>query len=89
MKIVNDNYLYAKLAKFIDDKAKLSEDKIPDLIDILGDEDKAKEVVEAAKASMGRTLMFLFLITLFVNLSSFLFTCSCSYLQDRIYPQLT
>lgn len=50
MKIVNDNYLYAKLAKFIEDKAKLSEDKIPDLIDILGDEDKAKEVVEAAKA---------------------------------------
>ncbi|OAY47936.1 nucleolar protein 56 [Manihot esculenta] len=56
VKIVNDNYLYAKLAKFIDDKAKLSEDKIPDLIDILGDEDKAKEVVEAAKASMGQDL---------------------------------
>ncbi|KAF9671685.1 hypothetical protein SADUNF_Sadunf12G0073300 [Salix dunnii] len=55
-KIVNDNYLYAKLAKFIDDKSKLSEDKIPELTDILGDEDKAKEVVEAAKASMGQDL---------------------------------
>ncbi|EEF51815.1 nucleolar protein 56 [Ricinus communis] len=56
VKIVNDNYLYAKLAKFIEDKAKLSEEKIPELTDILGDEDKAKEVVEAAKASMGQDL---------------------------------
>ncbi|KAI5562893.1 hypothetical protein BDE02_15G080600 [Populus trichocarpa] len=55
-KIVNDNYLYAKLAKFIDDKSKLSEDKLPELTDLLGDEDKAKEVVEAAKASMGQDL---------------------------------
>ncbi|KAF5730937.1 putative nucleolar protein nop56 [Tripterygium wilfordii] len=56
VKIVNDNYLYAKTAKFIEDKAKLSEEKIPELTDILGDEDKAKEVVEAAKASMGQDL---------------------------------
>lgn len=56
VKIVNDNYLYAKLAKFIEDKAKLSEDQVPELTDILGDEDKAKEVVEAAKASMGQDL---------------------------------
>jgi len=59
VKIVNDNYLYAKVAKFIEDKAKLAEDKIPALTDIVGDEDKAKEIVEAAKASMGRILIFL------------------------------
>lgn len=64
MKIVNDNYLYAKLAKFIEDKAKLSEDKIPELTDILGDEEKAKEVVEAAKASMGRIIISIFLMIL-------------------------
>ncbi|CAK7336674.1 unnamed protein product [Dovyalis caffra] len=56
VKIVNDNYLYAKLAKFIDDKSKLAEDKLPELTDIIGDEDKAKEIVEAAKASMGQDL---------------------------------
>jgi nucleolar protein 56 len=53
VKIVNDNYLYAKIAKFIEDKSNLTEEHIPKLADILGDEDKAKEVVEAAKASMG------------------------------------
>ncbi|KAI3785849.1 hypothetical protein L1987_44975 [Smallanthus sonchifolius] len=56
VKIVNDNYLYAKLAKFIEDKSELSEDKLEGLVEILGDEDKAKEVIEAAKASMGQDL---------------------------------
>ncbi|KAI3727034.1 hypothetical protein L1987_66842 [Smallanthus sonchifolius] len=56
VKIVNDNYLYAKLAKFIEDKSELSEDKLEGLVEILGDEDKANEVIEAAKASMGQDL---------------------------------
>lgn len=54
MKIINDNYLYAKVAKYVEDKAQLSEDKLSGLTDIVGDEDKAKEIIEAAKASMGR-----------------------------------
>lgn len=56
VKIVNDNYLYCKVAKFIEDKSKLAEDKIESLTDLVGDEDKAKEIVEAAKASMGQDL---------------------------------
>jgi nucleolar protein 56 len=56
VKIVNDNYLYAKVSKLIEDKSKLSDEHIPALTDILGDEDKAKEVVEAGKASMGQDL---------------------------------
>ncbi|CAD6203644.1 unnamed protein product [Miscanthus lutarioriparius] len=56
VKIVNDNYLYAKLAKFILNKSDLAEKDIPALADIVGDEDKAKEIVEAAKASMGQDL---------------------------------
>ncbi|CAL0306757.1 unnamed protein product [Lupinus luteus] len=56
VKIVNDNYLYAKLTKFIQDKSKLTEDSISDLTDIVGDEDKAKEIVDAAKSSMGQDL---------------------------------
>ncbi|XP_019198634.1 PREDICTED: nucleolar protein 56-like [Ipomoea nil] len=56
VKIINDNYLYAKLAKFIEDKSQLSEDSLPALTEIVGDEDKAKEIIEAAKASMGHDL---------------------------------
>ena len=54
MKIINDNYLYAKIAKSVENKSDLTEDHIPELADIVGDEDKAKEIVEAAKASMGK-----------------------------------
>ncbi|CAL5375934.1 unnamed protein product [Camellia sinensis] len=61
VKIVNDNYLYAKVSKFVENKSELFEDKLPGLIDIVGDEDKAKEIVEAAKASMG--LLYEYLIT--------------------------
>ncbi|KAL6182589.1 PREDICTED: nucleolar protein 56-like [Fragaria vesca subsp. vesca] len=56
VKIVNDNYLYAKLAKTIRDKSKLCEDQLEELTDIVGDEEKAKEIIEAAKASMGQDL---------------------------------
>ena len=38
---MNDNYLYAKIAKFVVNRSDLAE------------KDKAKEIVEAAKASMG------------------------------------
>ncbi|CAL9751915.1 unnamed protein product [Musa acuminata subsp. burmannicoides] len=56
VKIINDNYLYARVTKFVENKSDLSEDHIPGLADIVGDEDKAKEIVEAAKASMGQDL---------------------------------
>ncbi|XP_010921864.1 nucleolar protein 56 [Elaeis guineensis] len=56
VKIINDNYLYAKIAKFVENKSELSDNHIPALADIVGDEDKAKEIVEAAKASMGQDL---------------------------------
>ena len=49
--MVNDNYMYARCALLIGDKATLGEDKLEELTAIVGDEDKAKEVIEAAKAS--------------------------------------
>ncbi|KAI0527539.1 hypothetical protein KFK09_003143 [Dendrobium nobile] len=56
VKIINDNYLYAKVAMFLEDKSNLSEDHIPQLADIIGDEEKANEILEAARASMGQDL---------------------------------
>jgi len=56
VKVVNDNYMYARLALVIKDKATLTDDALPALKEITGDEDKAKEVIEAAKASMGQDI---------------------------------
>lgn len=91
VKIVNDNYLYAKLAKSIEDKSTLSEDKLSDLTDIVGDEDKAKEIIEAAKVSMGKisyytgwNYMFLYHICTLLIVVFVLF-----FPQGRICLQLT
>lgn len=59
--IVKDNIMFARAAAFIQDKGSLvsseedkeKEDKLPGLIEILGDEDMAKAVVAAARTSMG------------------------------------
>ena len=49
-----DNYLYAKLARFIKDKSNLTDEHLPGLTDILsGDDEKAAAVLNAAKKSMG------------------------------------
>lgn len=56
VKIINDNYIYARAAKYVKDKSTLSEDAMSELTDITGDEDKAKDIIEAAKASMGQDI---------------------------------
>eukprot|EP00741_Cyanophora_paradoxa_P007057 tig00001073_g6828.t1 len=53
VKIVSDNYVYAKLAAFIKARNTLSEESIPGIIEIVDDEEKAKAIVDAAKTSMG------------------------------------
>jgi nucleolar protein 56 len=61
--VVKDNIMFARAAAFIQDKSTLfqssdeddedKEDKMPGLVEIVGDEDTAKAVVAAAKTSMG------------------------------------
>jgi hypothetical protein len=56
VKVINDNYMYARVALAVKDKATLTSDGLKMLAEITGDEDKAKEVIEAAKASMGQDI---------------------------------
>jgi nucleolar protein 56 len=54
VKIVNDNYQYAKLAKLIRNKSNLSEEQLDGMAEVLdGDESTAKQILDAARASMG------------------------------------
>ncbi|KAJ1038060.1 hypothetical protein NDA11_006287 [Ustilago hordei] len=56
-KLTTDNLTYAKLAKFIRNKERLSEDDVEDMSDILaGDETVAKNILDAARASMGQEI---------------------------------
>ncbi|EDO37115.1 predicted protein [Nematostella vectensis] len=67
VKIVNDNYMYAKVAKYIKSRKDLSEDKLEGLEDIVMDEAKAKAIYDASKSSMGMDISPLDL----VNIESF------------------
>lgn len=53
VKIVPDNYMYAKVAHYIKDRSNLSDESIPELEEILMDSGKAASIVEASKMSMG------------------------------------
>ena len=54
VKIVNDNYTYAKVAKLIKDRKSMTEETIEALEDIVMDSAKAQAIYDASKMSMGR-----------------------------------
>ncbi|KAK3705678.1 hypothetical protein QZH41_009523, partial [Actinostola sp. cb2023] len=64
VKIVGDNYMYAKVAKFIKSRKDLSEEKLEALEEIVMDEGKAKAIYEASKSSMGMDIAPLDLINI-------------------------
>lgn len=53
VKVVPDNIQYARLVRIIKDKSKLTEDSIPSINTVLLDEDRARDVLDAARSSMG------------------------------------
>jgi nucleolar protein 56 len=55
-KIVNDNLVFTKLVHFVERRDKISEDMKDELASILMDEEKASQVIEAAKTSMGQDM---------------------------------
>ncbi|PRW20780.1 Nucleolar 56 [Chlorella sorokiniana] len=81
VKIVNDNYQYAQLALLIKDKSSLGEDKMEAMKEIVGEEDKAREIIEAAKTSMGQDISPIDLI----KCSSAALPCLTILLVHRIH----
>lgn len=52
-KIVTDNYMYAKVAKYVKSRKDLTEDMLEGLEEILMDSSKAQAIMEASRMSMG------------------------------------
>ncbi|KAF0719547.1 Aste57867_961 [Aphanomyces stellatus] len=53
VKIVPDNYVYARCASFIQHRTSLSDDSIEELAKLTMDEEKAQAIVAASRVSMG------------------------------------
>lgn len=66
-KIVPENYLFAKVVKYIGDRKQLNEEKVEGLEEIVMDSGKAAAILSAAKSSMGRLFFYLFLLCLFLT----------------------
>ena len=55
--IVKDNYLYARVVKLIQSRKFLEDDAwVEELKKVVGDEDMAKDIMNAGRASMGQEL---------------------------------
>eukprot|EP00892_Ulva_mutabilis_P009833 jgi/Ulvmu1/7221/UM035_0007.1 len=55
-KIVADNFQYARVVMLAKDKMNISNDMVDDLKEVVGDQDVAEQIVQAAKASMGQDI---------------------------------
>jgi nucleolar protein 56 len=64
VKIVNDNALYARVAKFVKNKANLTDDSIKELSEIVDDEAKAQRILDASRSSMGTDISDIDLINI-------------------------
>jgi len=53
IRIVKDNYQFARMAKFVKNKSSLSEASLPGLTELTNDEEVSKQILQAAKMSMG------------------------------------
>ncbi|CAG8686596.1 8274_t:CDS:2, partial [Ambispora leptoticha] len=64
VKIVNDNYQYAKLAKLIKNKSDLTEKNLESIEEITGDATKAQHILDAARSSMGTDISIVDMINI-------------------------
>jgi RNA processing factor Prp31 len=67
VKIVNDNYTYARVAQYIGNRKLLTEERLEGLEEIIMDSSKARAIYDASRASMGMDISPIDLI----NIESF------------------
>eukprot|EP00884_Botryococcus_braunii_P017528 jgi/Botrbrau1/4459/Bobra.0348s0044.2 len=90
IKLAADNYQYARLALAIRDKSSLSEESLPALAEIVGDEEKAMEILAASRSSMGQDISPIDLINIesfarrVINLAEYRAQLAV-YLQERMH----
>ena len=56
VKIINDNYMYARVAMHVKNRANFTAEMLPGLVEIVGEAEKAEEVMKAMNASMGQDI---------------------------------
>lgn len=57
VKIVGDNYLFARCAQFIKNRKELTDESVPLLEEIVKDAGIAQSILDAARSSMGKLVL--------------------------------
>lgn len=70
-KIVPENYLFAKVVKYVGDRKQLTDDKAAGLEEIIMDAGKAAAILSAAKSSMGIASIVICMINTNLNVLFF------------------
>lgn len=65
-KIVTDNYMYAKVAKYVKSRKDLTEDMLEGLEEIVLDSSKAQAIMEASRMSMGKGVVAMSFVIFFL-----------------------
>jgi len=55
VKLVGDNYTYARVVQYIGNRKQLTEDRLEGLEKILMDSEKTRAIYDASRSSMGNT----------------------------------
>lgn len=64
VKIVNDNYMYAKVAQFIQERKSLTQESVAGLEELVQDSAKAQAIYDASRSSMGMDISSLDLMNI-------------------------
>ena len=59
IKVVPDNYTFARCAQYIKNRKELSEESLPELTEIVMDAGVAQSVLDASRSSMGKSNIIL------------------------------
>ena len=54
IKVVPDNYTYARVVEFIKDRKSLTDESVDDLEELVMDSAKAQAILDASRSSMGK-----------------------------------
>ena len=57
IKVVPDNYLFARCCQFIKNRKELSDESLPSLEEIVMDSAKAQTILDASRSSMGMSMI--------------------------------
>lgn len=80
VKIVTDNYTYARVAQYVGNRKLLTEDKLEGLEKILLDSEKTRAIYDASRSSMGNEpVMFIGVYFVFLDFELL-------YLRDPVIP---